>query len=379
MMALNLISLAAAAVNHAEMDCTVVVSDYDNADNIVHGMLPMLKGTPCKMHVIAKADAGCTTLDKMLSEERKKKSKTIGDNEVYCKDSPNVGTEVGTEAHFVADNYEILPALLLFVPSSTGRPARRVLLRKWMEEIRANKINAGFECHTARHGKNVEAEISWGIHKWKDHELYPAEPHGLGAWLHEHTDSDVGAIQRTPICWNGVFKTSRQLLLQRPLQLYKNLTQELEKAAFPECGHYVEHSIGVLFSGKQDWTLKQHTTSDQFTIGDVITAETEIAAQEKDEDGSEIPDSFASYLMAVELAAHEPHDHWRSGATASASRPSNTSAVAEVPLRSTREEAAVQAKLPVAVRNESGVAHFHSAHTAGSKSAGNQRALREGA
>jgi len=328
------------------------------------------------MHIIAKGKDGCPDLGDYSYNDL-----------ATCTLAPNLGTEVGSDAHFIADHYEELPGVLLFTPSSRARPARYDLLKKWTRELRQHEFRPGFECHTARHGKNVEAEAAFGIKKWNGHHLLPAEPHGLGPWLRQHTDTDAEALARTPICWNGVFKTTGQLLRQRPRQLYVNLTTELEKATFPECGHYVEHSVGVLFSGKEDWTIEQHTTSDQFTLADVINAEAQIHAQEKQE-GESGNDDFPSYVMAVELAAHQPHDHARRRA-ATLSPASNISAIAvaplrhgnesgvtEVPLRAHREAGSLQADKPT-VRNETDVTHLHTTRT-DAKSV-HQRALRDGA
>lgn len=150
---------------------------------------------------------------------------------IYCRPLPNVGRETGTFLFFVVNYYDSLPSRITLTPSN---------IKKWnrMSRIRDMYEHKNHGCIKGSPDKDFT------IDEWDGQRLEPANIRPFGEWHNMY----IGPQQPDHVCWNGLMRTTRDRILQRPKDFYVNLLYEVDKTTDPsEIGHYIERSLYSIF------------------------------------------------------------------------------------------------------------------------------------
>lgn len=247
--------------------CIVLVADYNDSDGVME--IARLVNKACIVHVVAKGGAAG------------EKCKPYPNLE--CEERANVGREFGTISTWIADNYDLLPEVLILCPSSLGVHNRRARLRKLLDGLNSGIFDCAIEMSEAsqiirdrrgvpvnepseddsgangrqsglmlRVGDVVKLEKGMYSKSSNPGKLTPAQPRGLGRWLLRHAECTEDStlpkeLRDALVCTNGIFRTTRQMLLRRSRHVYSRLSDALNVSASPEAGHYAELSARILF------------------------------------------------------------------------------------------------------------------------------------
>jgi len=226
--------------NFINTPCLVVVADFNKPEEVGKIAEKVQNTTACSLYVVSKGS--CPNLDTFPS--------------ALCVEVPNLGEDCATASHFVAHHYDGLPENMLFIDSSFNW-GREQVLERMLADVQTKAANHFF-CSLMYRGtiggqKDFALDGHYSSGHGGDKELVStASPKPLGNWVLEHTDFDDYDLS-APVCAHLTFRTTRDLLLQRPQSLYTNISQQLEQAVHPEAGHYCERMVGALFAGKQKW------------------------------------------------------------------------------------------------------------------------------
>lgn len=220
--------------------CTLLVADYNNAQG-VRDISRMVQGSNCSVHVVAKGPGGCLPIDAVAN--------------VTCEPAANFGREFETYSTWVARHYDALPDVVLTCPSSLEKWNRKARLQMLLSKKQSDKFNCSVDM-SERSQVYRDGKLALRIGDWssmtKDsymgNALVPANPRGLGQWLKAHAGltQPLGDFR---VCTNGLFRTTRALLSERPQRFYEELAHELRVGNAPEAGHYVELSARLFFGG----------------------------------------------------------------------------------------------------------------------------------
>lgn len=154
-----------------------------------------------------------------------------------CKDSqkctilPNVGREQGTWLRYVIDNWPNFPRKILFLPSPIDK---------------YDRLTRGLTMVDNDHsGDEIGQWEDFTLDSWNGTVLIPAETRPFKAWYEKH----VGPWNpKTPdVYYNGVMETTRDRILSKSKEFYKNLHDQVSVGTNTEVGHYLERSMGSVF------------------------------------------------------------------------------------------------------------------------------------
>lgn len=153
---------------------------------------------------------------------------------LYCRPRRNVGREQETYLHFVTNNYENLPTHIIFLPTPLSKHDR---LKRFQELVNTgeNKYHPGltlgdqedFEIPTYE-GRPMARADTFPFRKWY-------EKH-IGEWDPEH-----------PFIWNGILKTTRDKILEKPFSVFENLLNQARISNDTEVGHFLERSMTSIY------------------------------------------------------------------------------------------------------------------------------------
>jgi len=88
------------------------------------------------------------------------------------------------------------------------------------------------------------ARVDW----WAGRYLLPASPRPFGRWFAAHV-GDGRLLNATTVCLNGVWRTSRSRILQRPKAYYRHLAEQTNVGNLVEAAQYTEFAAGAIFGG----------------------------------------------------------------------------------------------------------------------------------
>ena len=152
---------------------------------------------------------------------------------VKCVTRKNVGREQETYLAYVVNNYDTLPDDILFVALPLSKHSRK----ERIEYILENNI-VGCE-------HSIGTEKDFTIDEWSGVVLGQASVRPFKSWFEKFVepwdDNHKG------VCWNGIMKTTKERILQKPVSFYKTLLKEVSTHNSPEAGHYMERSMGNIF------------------------------------------------------------------------------------------------------------------------------------
>ena len=149
-----------------------------------------------------------------------------------CRILPNVGREQGTWVSYVLENYDNLPREIIFLPAPIDNAGRFERFKKI--------INGEIE-----KGSIIGPEEHFVLNEWKCSKLIPAEQRPFRTWFETNIAPWYSSFPA--IHWNGIMKTTRENILQKPRKFYENLDRQLSVGKNTEVAHYMERSMGIVF------------------------------------------------------------------------------------------------------------------------------------
>lgn len=153
---------------------------------------------------------------------------------VKCSPRKNVGREQETWLHFTIKNYDRLPKDIIFLPTPLSKHDR---LKRFEEIINTND-------NKYHDNLTIDSEENFELPTYEGRQVTRAETFPFRAWYEKY----IGAWEPTqPIVWNGLFKTTRDRILEKPLHFFKNLHNQTHVADDFEVGHYLERSMPAIY------------------------------------------------------------------------------------------------------------------------------------
>lgn len=164
---------------------------------------------------------------------------------------PNVGRESETYLHYIIDNYDSLPEIIVFTQGNfaehLGRPDTGYLLTMVLEAQKYGKSKTRWSQPI---DANDEARIHWGP-TWNLrpnekgsfylYDCYKNNNHILfHDWFIQHIQPTYPDVLH--IYMNGIFAMKGEIIRQRPLAFYKKLIEEVNYHVNPVEGHFMERS-----------------------------------------------------------------------------------------------------------------------------------------
>lgn len=162
----------------------------------------------------------------------------------FCKNAPvgvharprrNLGREMETYLWFVITHYYNLPEHLVFCPANEkhDRVARFKTLARNVSLPPCPPLDTFAE--------------RFYLDAYEGVPLVPASVRPLKAWVEKYIGPWDTMKNKSSMCWNGVMRTTRAQLLQRPLSFYKALHEQTVISNNTEVGHYLERTMGIVF------------------------------------------------------------------------------------------------------------------------------------
>lgn len=153
---------------------------------------------------------------------------------VKCCPRKNVGREQETWLYFITKNYDRLPKDIIFLPTPLSKHSRQ----ERFEEILKTGKNKYHD------GLTIESEENFELPTYEGRQVTRAGTFPFRAWYEEH----IGTWDPTQsIVWNGLFKTSRDRLLEKSLNFFKNLHIQTHAGDDLEVSHFLERSMPAIY------------------------------------------------------------------------------------------------------------------------------------
>ena len=152
---------------------------------------------------------------------------------VRCAPRKNSGRDMETYLHFVIKNYNNLPNEITFVPSSVEKHDRLTRLK--------TITNGGKDPRSF----TLESQEDFTIDEYDGQKQKPANIRPFRKWYETY----VGDWEPSKeFFWNGVLKTGRDRILEKPIHFYKNIIDQFDpNTDAHEVVHYIERAITSIF------------------------------------------------------------------------------------------------------------------------------------
>ena len=153
---------------------------------------------------------------------------------VYSRPLQNVGRDMNTFLYFVVQYYDRLPNNIAFLPSN---------IYKWERLQRMEKLldSPYMSCS----GDTLDKHQDFTVSEYEGVPLKEADTRPFKSWYEKYVGSWIP--EREGPCWNGVMKTTRELILRKPRAFYINILKQLTDQDSMETVHYVERSMSAIF------------------------------------------------------------------------------------------------------------------------------------
>ena len=277
--------LASNALTHAEAtvetstrsSCEIVVAEYGHALEVADLAQRFALPHGCEVFAYSKKSNSCATIrqEQQRWEQQQQQQQKLEDGggtrlRVTCMELANVGNEQHTYAHHVATRYNSLAERVYFValPLNGSHSSPRDIHDNRLTSLRDFMSSAsGFGCICYHN----ELSPNWGfkaacpqqhvsdvddfqmdgpyIAHNKDTMIVPADPRPLGVWATVFLNLSASSFHRTPICYEGLAATTRQLIHARPRETYAAIERALSKDQFPEAAHFMERLMFATYGG----------------------------------------------------------------------------------------------------------------------------------
>jgi hypothetical protein len=159
----------------------------------------------------------------------------ISDVTVLYRAAANLGREQETYLAFVAEFYDRLPETLYLVPGN----CRHGRLERFRRLLCLEGEATGCTSHLGPHA-------GFTLEEYDGVALAPASVRPFQAWFERFVGEWTPAAPGP--AWQGVLKTRRSRLLQRPQSSFQGLLEQLRAGGdSPEAAHYMERAMAAVF------------------------------------------------------------------------------------------------------------------------------------
>ena len=167
----------------------------------------------------------------------------------------NVGRESHTYLYHVINNYDNLADFTIFLPGSSSTDYKKVKALNVFKNISQNN-NDIFSCNkenlyesqknftidnylsTNEDNKNINA----------DAKILISDKRPFSTWYdHFFKNKDINCIT-----YNSIFAVSKKTILNKPIEFYVSLLNEVDKDHNPETNHYLERSWASVFNSNDN-------------------------------------------------------------------------------------------------------------------------------
>jgi hypothetical protein len=153
---------------------------------------------------------------------------------VQCRPRKNVGREQETFLHFVTTYFEKLPKNIIFLPTPLDKHDRLERL-KHILNTGENKV---------QHGLKLDGQENFELPEYEGRQVTRATITPFKNWYETYISE---WNPETPLVWNGIYKTTRDRILDKPLHFFENLHKQTQVANDCEVGHYLERSMTSIY------------------------------------------------------------------------------------------------------------------------------------
>lgn len=171
----------------------------------------------------------------------------------------NVGVDAYDKIHFIIENYENLPDIILFSTDNMfGDPKKAKKIRYILDNIDILKDRSGFL--TGHIYKITEKEVKFTLDKRNGVEIIKSSIRPFNKWFNKFIDKDT-KVENLYVCKKSTFAVTKDLILKISKKKYEGLIREIEKHSInghdSEVPHYFEMAYVELFC-KNDKSLMFH-------------------------------------------------------------------------------------------------------------------------
>jgi hypothetical protein len=153
---------------------------------------------------------------------------------VQCRPRKNVGREQETFLHFVTTYFDKLPKNIIFLPTPIDKHDRFERF-KHILKTGENKFHQGLM---------LNGQEDFELPEYEGRRVTRAVVTPFKNWYETYiTDWNPN----TPLLWNGIYKTSRDRILEKPLYFFTNLHKQSQVANDCEVAHYLERSMTSIY------------------------------------------------------------------------------------------------------------------------------------
>lgn len=192
--------------------------------------------------VVVVADYGNGEDIKKISNEAENYQIVVYDKKNFCKSAPdcycrprkNVGREQETFLHFVTTHNDKLPKDIIFLPTPLDKHER---LERFKKILKTGENS---------YSPNIflEGEAKFEIPEYEGRTMTRASETPFKTWYEKH----IGEwVPNTPMVWNGIYKTTRDRILEKPKDFFVNLHEQSKVANETEVGHFLERSMTSIY------------------------------------------------------------------------------------------------------------------------------------
>jgi len=181
----------------------------------------------------------------------------------------NIGVDVYDKFHFIVNNYDRLPDLLLFLTDTSFDDIKK---KRVIDFVLENHYilyeKSGFLTgHIQRIKKD---DIDFLLDEYKGKKLVKSLYRPYSLWFKKTINENIN-IRDTYVSKKGVFAVTKDLILSNPIEFYKKILFEIESSSFrghdSEVTHYWERAYTELFC-KNNTKLMFHNFSRYGPIND---------------------------------------------------------------------------------------------------------------
>ena len=171
----------------------------------------------------------------------------------------NVGVDAYDKFHYIIENYENLPDIILFsLDSMFENPKKAKKIRYILDYIDILKTRSGFL--TGHIFKIPEKEIKFTLDKRYGVEINKSTIRPFDRWFNQFIDKDI-KVENIYVCKKSTFAVTKDLILKKSKKNYQDFLEEIEKHSLcghdSEVPHYFEMAYVALFC-KNDKSLMFH-------------------------------------------------------------------------------------------------------------------------
>jgi hypothetical protein len=153
---------------------------------------------------------------------------------IRCRPRQNVGREQETFLHFVTKYFDKLPNEIIFLPTPIDKHDRFERF-KFILKNGDNKYTEGV---------TIDKEENFELPVYEERNMYRSSIVPYRKWYEKYIGEWVPS---TPIIWNGIYRTTRDRLLEKPVHFFKSLHEQTKVANDTEVGHYLERSMTSIY------------------------------------------------------------------------------------------------------------------------------------